>query len=163
MADFLLNNPILGFEEPGAWTSTQAQLSLHTGRAVEGIASLQVQTPASFNAIVSPSFSTAGLTPVGNKITLDLFVSPIQPAPSWAGNIEVLISIPSAGIDNQWAGNTSLSLVAPGSFQRIQFAPLPTATLNALNAAPSDVKLQFNLNVIGNSGPYYLDNVRFEN
>ncbi|WP_437489917.1 hypothetical protein WME75_11700 [Sorangium sp. So ce1014] len=163
MADFLLNNPILGFEKPGAWTSTQAQLSVHTGRAEEGIASLQVQTPASYNEIVSPSFSTAGLTPVGNKITLDLFVSPIQPAPGWAGNIEVLISIPSAGINNQWAGNTSLSLVTPGSFQRIQFAALPTATLNALNAAPSDVKLQFNLNVTSNTGPYYLDNVRFEN
>lgn len=163
MADFLLHNPILGFEKPGAWTSTQAQLSVHTGRAVEGIASLQVLTPASFHAIVSPNFSTAGLTPVGNKITLDLFVSPAQPNPSWVGNIEVLISIPSAGIDNQWAGNYPLTPLARGSFQRIQFAALPTATRTALNAAPSDVKLQFNLNVTSNSGPYYLDNIRFEN
>ncbi|WP_437970182.1 hypothetical protein WMF04_13145 [Sorangium sp. So ce260] len=163
MADFLLNNPILGFEKPGAWTSTQAQLSLHTGRAEEGIASLQVLTPGSFHAIVSQNFSTAGLTPVGNRITLDLFVSPAQPNPSWVGNIEVLISIPSKGINNQWAGNFPLTPVPRGSFQRIQFGVLPAATLTALNAAPSDVKLQFNLNVTSNSGPYYLDNVRFEN
>lgn len=161
MEDFLLNNPILGFEKPGAWTSPQAQLSVHTGRVVEGIASLEVQTPASYNEIVSPNFSTAGLT-VGNKVTLDIFVSPAQPNPSWVGTIEVLISIPSAGINNQWAGNVVLTPLPRGSFQRIQFASLPTATKNALSAGASDVKLQFNLSVSSNSGPYYLDNVRFE-
>lgn len=163
MADFLLNNPILGFEKPGAWTSAQAQLSVHTGRVVEGISSLEVKTPSAFNAIVSPNFSSANLAPVGNKITLDLFVSPAQPNPSWVGNIEVLISIPSAGIHNQWAGNVALTPLTRGQFVRIQFAQLPTATKNALNAGATDVKLQFNLNVTSNSGPYYLDNVRFEN
>ncbi|WP_433935510.1 hypothetical protein AB3662_12335 [Sorangium cellulosum] len=161
MEQFLFNHPVLGFEKPGAWTSPQAQLSVHTGRVEEGIASLQVKTPASFNAIVSPSFSAAGLT-IGNKITVDLFVSPAQPNPSWVGNLEVLISIPSAGINNQWAGNVALTPLTRGSFQRIQFASLATATKNALIAGATDVKLQFNFNVTSNSGPYYLDNVRFE-
>ncbi|WP_437727223.1 hypothetical protein [Sorangium sp. So ce861] len=164
MEDFLLNHPILGFEKPGAWTSTQAQLSVHTGRVVEGISSLQILTPGTFHAVVSPNFSTLGLT-IGNKITVDLFVSPAQPNPSWVGNVEVLISIPSAGINNQWAGNVPLTPLTRGSFQRIQFASLATATKNALSATPrpTDVKLQFNFNVTSNSGPYYLDNVRFEN
>ncbi|WP_437592533.1 hypothetical protein [Sorangium sp. So ce1000] len=163
MAEFLLNNPILGFEKPGAWTSAQALLSVHTGRVKEGISSLQVQTPSSFNTIVSSNFSAASLAPVGNKITLDLFISPVQPNPSWVGNIEVLISIPSAGIFNQWAGNVPLTPLTRGQFVTIQFAPLATATKTALNAGASDVTLQFNLNVTSNSGPYYLDNVRFEN
>lgn len=163
MADFLLNNAILGFEEPGAWTSPQAQLATHTGRVTEGIASLEVRTPSSFNAIVSPSFSTAGLTPVGNKIKLDLFVSQQQPNPSWVGNLEVLISIPSAGIHNQWVGNVVLNGLPRGELSTVSFPQLPAATLTALNAAPSDVKLQFNFNVTPNSGPYYMDNVRFEN
>ena len=50
----------------------------------------------------------------------------------------------------------------------VQFAQLATATKNALSAATTptdvnDVKLQIILNVTTNSGPYYLDDVRFEN
>ncbi|WP_437291186.1 hypothetical protein [Sorangium sp. So ce406] len=163
MTDFLLNNATLGFEKAGAWTSSQALLATHTGRVQEGIASLEVRTPSSFNAIVSPNFSTAGLTPVGNKIKLDLFVSKQQPNPSWVGNLEVLISIPSAGINNQWVGNVVLNGLTRGVFNTVQFPQLQAATLTALNAAPSDVKLQFNFNVTANSGPYYMDNIRFEN
>ncbi|MGK4006154.1 hypothetical protein WMF31_26280 [Sorangium sp. So ce1036] len=163
MAEYLLNDPILGFETPGAWTSPQAQLAVHTGRVVEGISSLEVRTPTAFNAIVGPSFSTAGLTPVGDKIALDLFVSKAQPNPSWIGTIEVLISIPSAGIDNQWVGNHVLNGHTPGTFATITFPQLPAATVSALDASPSDVKLQFNLNVTPGSGPYYMDNIRFVN
>ncbi|WP_437736506.1 hypothetical protein [Sorangium sp. So ce1335] len=163
MEDFLLNNPILGFEKPGAWTSTQALLSVHTGRVQEGISSLEVKMPSSWNEIVSANFSTAGLTPVGDKITVDLFVSPVQPNPSWIGKVVAMISIPSAGINNQWAGEAELTPLTPGEFHTIQFASLATATKNALNASPSDVKLQFIFNVTANAGPYYLDNVRFAN
>ncbi|KYG03854.1 hypothetical protein BE21_49760 [Sorangium cellulosum] len=164
MTHFLLNNATLGFEKPGAWTSTQALLATHTGRVKEGIASLEVRTPSSFNAIVSPNFSTSGLTPVGNKIKLSLFVSKQQPNPSWVGNLEVLISIPSAGINNQWAGNVVLNGLTRGVFNEVTFSQqLPAATVAALNAAPSDVKLQFNFNVTANSGPYYMDDIRFEN
>ncbi|MGK3981602.1 hypothetical protein WME99_01095 [Sorangium sp. So ce136] len=166
MEHFLLNNEILGFEKPGAWTSTQALLSVHTGRVEEGISSLQVQTPAAFNAIISSNFSTAGLT-IGNKLTLDIYVSPAQPNPSWVGSMEALISLPSASpaINNQWIGNVALTPLDRGKFVRVQFAQLPTATKNALSASPrpTNVKLQINLNVTTNSGPYYLDNVRFEN
>ncbi|AUX45135.1 hypothetical protein SOCE26_066160 [Sorangium cellulosum] len=162
LTDYLLNNTTLGFEKPGAWTSPQGLLAVHTGRVTEGISSLEVRTPASFNAIVSPNFSTAGLTPVGNKVKLDLFISKAQPNPSWVGTIEALISIPSAGISNQWIGNVVLNSLTRGGFNVISFS-LPSATITALNAAPSDVKLQFNLNVTPNSGPYYLDKVRLEN
>ena len=84
-----------------------------------------------------------------------------MPNPSWVGTIEVLISIPSAGISNQWVGNVVLNSLTRGAFNVITFPSLAAATVTALNAAPSDVKLQFNLNVTANSGPYYLDNVRF--
>ncbi|WP_158502484.1 hypothetical protein [Vitiosangium sp. GDMCC 1.1324] len=162
LTDFLLHNPVLGLEKPGAWTSTQATLSVHTGRVTEGISSLQIVTPTAFNAIISSNFSTAGLTPVGNKVKVDLFVSPVQPNPSWVGTAEVLISIPSAGIHNQWVGNVVLNSLPRGAFSTLQF-PLQASTVAALNTAPNDVSLQLNLNVTVGSGPYYLDNVRFEN
>jgi hypothetical protein len=162
MTDFLLGQPVLGFEKPGAWTSAQTALPVHTGRVTEGISSLQVAVPTGATQIVSQPFSTAGLTPVGNKLELDFFVSAVQPNPAWVGTVEVLISIPSAGITNQWVGNAVLNTLPRGAFSTLEF-PLQAGTVAALNTAPADVKLQFNLAVTTGSGPYYLDNVRFAN
>ncbi|WNG25436.1 hypothetical protein F0U62_16520 [Cystobacter fuscus] len=162
MTDFLLGQPILGFEKPGAWTSAQTPLPLHTGRVTEGISSLQVAVPTGVAQIVSPSFSTAGLTPVGNKLKLDFFVSAVQPNPAWVGTVEVLISVPSAGISNQWVGNVVLNTLPRGAFSTLEF-PLQAGTVTALNKVPADVKLQVDLSVTTGSGPYYLDNVRFAN
>ncbi|WP_437911448.1 hypothetical protein WME73_27290 [Sorangium sp. So ce302] len=165
MTEYLLNNPILGFETPGAWTSPQfpLPLPLHTGRVREGISSLEIRNSVWVNEIISPSFSTSGLTPVGDKIKLDLFM-PAVPADGLARYLHVLIEIPSAGISPpQAVGTRSLDTLARGAFNTVAFPQLPASILSALNAGPSDVKLTFKLTVPPNSGPYYMDNVRFEN
>ncbi|WP_437849867.1 hypothetical protein [Sorangium sp. So ce363] len=162
MTEYLLNNPILGFETPGAWTSPQIQLPLHTGRVREGISSLEIKNSVWVTEIISPSFSTAGLTPVGNKIKLELFM-PALPDPAFDGYLEVLIEIPSAGISQQSVGGGELDTLTRGAFNTVAFDQLPANILSALNAGPSDVKLKFKLTVSPNSGPYYMDNVRFEN
>ncbi|XYH93507.1 hypothetical protein ACMHYB_37415 [Sorangium sp. So ce1128] len=162
MTEYLLNNPILGFETPGAWTSPQAQLATHTGRVREGISSLEVKNSVWVNEIISPSFSTSDLTPVGNKIKLELFM-PAVPDPAFDGYLEVLIEIPSAGISQQSVGGGELDTLTRGAFNTFAFPQLPANILSALNAGPSDVKLKFKLTVSPNSGPYYMDNVRFEN
>jgi len=162
MNDFLFHNPVLGIETPDAWTSPQASLSLHTGWVTEGITSLGITTPSGWNEVTSPSFGTAGLTPVGSSLLLDFFVSRQQPQPSWLGTLAVLISIPSAGIHNQWLGQSDLSGLPLGAFSTLSFA-LPPSVVSALDAAPVDVSLQIDLNVNGGSGPYFLDNVRFGN
>ncbi|WP_437838703.1 hypothetical protein [Sorangium sp. So ce1153] len=73
-------------------------------------------------------------------------------------------TIPSAGVNHPWIGNVALTPLARGELVRVQFAQLPTATENApsANPPPSNVTLLISLEVITNSGPCYLDNVRFE-
>lgn len=162
MKDFLFGNPVLGFERGSLWTSTQAPLSLATGWVTEGIRALRIGTPTAFNQIKSVAFSTSGLTPVGNKLTFDFFTSPVQPNPSWLGSLTVLISIPSAGIHNQFVGTTNLNTLTQNAFTAVPFT-LAAPTVTALNASPSDVSLTIELNVNAGSGPYYVDNVRFTN
>ncbi|WP_437760790.1 hypothetical protein [Sorangium sp. So ce1389] len=162
MKDFLFGNPTLGFEKPGQWTSSQAPLGFSTGWVTEGIRSLRIGTPTAWNQIKSVPFSTAGMTPVGNKITFDFFTSPVQPNPSWLGAVKVLISIPSAGIHDQFVGTTNLSPANKNTFSPVTFT-LSAPTLAALNASPSDVSLTLELNVNAGSGPYFVDNIRFTN
>ncbi|WP_437520641.1 hypothetical protein WME79_27390 [Sorangium sp. So ce726] len=166
MTDYLLNDPVLGFETPGAWTSPQTSLPLHTGRVREGISSLEVRTPASITEIVSPSFGTSALLPVGDRIKLELFVSVVQPNPSSIGTLEARIEIPSAGIPEQSVGVVGLDGLTRGAFNTVAFPQLPGNIVSALLAAPSDVKLKFRFAVTPmtpTSGSYYMDKVRFEN
>ncbi|WP_437989387.1 hypothetical protein [Sorangium sp. So ce145] len=161
MTEYLLNDPILGFETPGAWTSPQAQLAVHTGRVREGISSLEIRNPTWINEIISPSFSTSGLAPVGNKIKVDVFVPVTLPPTAINPILKVQIDIPSAGISRLLTG-VSLPGVTRGAFHTVAFEELPAPILSALNAGPSDVKLTFTLTVTPNTGPYYMDKVRFE-
>ncbi|WP_272825960.1 hypothetical protein [Sorangium sp. Soce836] len=162
MNDFLFGNPVLGFERSGLWTSSQAPLSLVTGWVTEGIRSLRVGTPSAWNQITSAPFSTAGMTPVGNELRLDFFTSAIQPNPSWVGTVVALISIPSAGIHNQFVGSVGLTPLPRNAFSPIAFT-LAAPTVAALNASPSDVSITLELAVNPGSGPYFLDNLRFTN
>ncbi|WP_437954783.1 hypothetical protein WME76_24795 [Sorangium sp. So ce119] len=95
-------------------------------------------------------------------LTLDFFTSPVQPNPSWLGTLKVLISIPSAGIHDQFVGTTNLSPANKKAFAPVTFT-LAAPTVTALNASPSDVSLTIELNVNAGSGPYFVDNVRFTN
>ncbi|WP_437730390.1 hypothetical protein [Sorangium sp. So ce1335] len=162
MRDFLVGDPVLGFERSGLWTSSQAPLSLVTGWVTEGIRALRIGTPNAWSQIKSAPFSAAGLAPVGNKLAFDFFTSPVQPNPSWLGAVTVLISIPSAGIHNQFVGTTNLSPAGQNAFSTFAFT-LAAPTVAALNASPSDVSLTIELNVNAGSGPYVVDNVRFTN
>ncbi len=152
LTDFLYGHPVLGIEKAGGWSSAQATLSRATGWVTEGITSLQIKPTTSFTVVTSGNFSTAGFTPVLNKLSLDFFVSPVQPTPSSIGTFEVLISIPSKGIFNQWLGQTVLTGLPQNTFSPIQYT-LPAATVTALNTAPSDVSLTINLAVNAGSAP----------
>ncbi|XXT19419.1 hypothetical protein WME94_55270 [Sorangium sp. So ce429] len=162
MEEFLLNNPILGFEKPGAWTATSALLSQHTGRVKEGIASLELRPLSRASSITSASFSAAGLTPVGSTIKLDVFLPKALPGQNLNGSIQARLSIPSAGINDLSVGSVSLTSLTRGAFSTAAFPALPASAVDALNAAPSDVQLQFAFDMTIGSRPYYLDNIRFE-
>ncbi|MGK3968466.1 hypothetical protein WMF01_48745 [Sorangium sp. So ce1667] len=84
------------------------------------------------------------------------------PGQNLNGSIQARLSIPSAGIDNLSVGSVSLAGLTRGAFTTAASPALPASAVDALNAAPSDVQLQFAFDMTIGSRPYYLDNVRFE-
>ncbi|RYZ02009.1 MAG: hypothetical protein EOO73_33345 [Myxococcales bacterium] len=158
MRDFLA--PVRGFERDAGWTSSQAQLALNTSIKTEGTSSLRVIPVGGWSELVSIPSSTIGAGSIGSTLKLDIRLPPQQPNPYFRGQVGVLISIPSASINDQYLGPVSLDSAALGQFSTVTI-PLPAKVQRILRYGVADVRLKIQLNVPPNSNPYYLDNIRF--
>ncbi len=158
MRDFLA--PVRGFERDAGWTSSQAQLALNTSIKTEGTSSLRVVPTQGWSELTSIPSSIVGAGTIGSSLKLDIRLPTQQPNPHFRGQVAVLISIPSASINDQYIGQASLDSATLGSFSTLSIA-LPANVQRILRYGVSDVKLKIQLNVAPNANPYYLDNIRF--
>lgn len=158
MRDFLA--PVRGFERDAGWTSSQAALALNTSIKTEGTSSLRVTPTSGWSEIVSIPSSVVGAGTIGSSLKLDIRLPTQQPNPYFRGQVGVLISIPSASINDQYLGQASLDSATLGQFSTLSI-PLPAKVQRILRYGVADVKLKIQLNVAPNSNPYYLDNIRF--
>jgi len=161
--------PCFGGIGPQGWTANPG------GPLTPGVApgggpgsALEVQTPIGWNVLLSPTFSTNGLVIGGSNLEFDLYLPPNLAGQYWWGQVEVLISIPSANIYHQWlGGNMNLigSNLPLGQFSTI-VTPLPANVLTALSGSHNDVTVEIDLNSPVNQppfGPWFLQNFRFGN
>lgn len=158
MRDFLA--PVRGFERDAGWTSSQSQLSLNTSVKTEGTSSLRVVPSRGWSEIVSIPSSVVGAGSIGSTLKLDIRLPIQQPNPHFRGQVGVLISIPSASINDQYLGQVSLDSAPLGQFTTVSI-PLPAKVQRVLRYGVADVRLKIQLNVAANTNPYYLDNIRF--
>lgn len=154
-------NQIFGFENPSLWNFTigSGTLSSNNSQKTEGSASM-IYGGNSYREITSTSMSTSTISGETSRIALDLYIGTLQPNPWWVGEIAMLVSCPSAGIYHQSIGNVQLNSLPRGVFNTMTFN-VPTNVLNVLNGNYNDFTFSIVLNTNNNSGPYYLDNMRF--
>jgi hypothetical protein len=147
----------LGFENVAGWSSPQsALLTQVTTPVTQGTKSLRVSNPPGTTEIVSANFS-ANLAPQGcTRVIVDVFVPTNQPN----GTVGVVISVPSANVNNVSLGTVSTTGRPTNQFGQFEFA-LPTAVRTALDGAASDVSIKVVLGVAAFSGPWFIDNIRF--
>ncbi len=150
----------LGFETIAGWSSSQAALTSSANPIIQGARSLQISNATGATEIVSATFS-ANLAPTGvTRLLVELWVPSNQPNPTLFGNFSVVISIPSAGINQVNLGSQGLTGRPLNQFSGFEF-PLPTAVRQALDGQHDDVSLKLVLNINSGSGPWFVDNVRF--
>jgi hypothetical protein len=158
MRDFL--TPVPGFERANGWTSSQSTVSLSSSPKTQGTSSLRVVPANGWSEIKSVATSLVGAGTIGPNLKLDLFLPTNQPNPYFLGTVTVLVSAPSARINNQPLGQVSLNGLPTGKFSTLSYA-LPAALQRALGYGLSDVTFTIQLNVNPNSSAYYFDNLRF--
>jgi hypothetical protein len=153
-------DPILSFENVSKWSSAQVSLSITTQFKTHLQNSLKVTTAPGWTQIVSVPFATGPLAAPLGKFRIDLRKPSTQPNPSWHGQFQLQIDVPSAGISNYTSVAVELTPLASNAFATIELA-LPANVLSVVNGEYSDMKLKLILNVTANSGPWHLDNIRF--
>jgi hypothetical protein len=135
-------------------------LSTTTSAASDRLQSLQVNG-CQYATIISPIFNTREL-PAGNKLSIDVRLPTQQQNPYWLGDVQLFITIPSAGINNVWLGQRLFQGLSLGSFHALDFT-LPSAVKTALAGNHPDAQITIALNTGNCLAPVLIDNVRVRN
>jgi hypothetical protein len=147
---------VLGFELPVEhWSSNNAAVasSDHHIQAEKALG----MTGAGYTLLESPALSTVSNV----EPTIGFFVSipEEQPNPSWFGDAQLFVDLPSQGLNNVWIGYQSLNGFPRSVFKRVSFE-LPSAVVQALEGSYSDLRLRVAMNV-PSGGTYHLDDLAF--
>lgn len=149
---------VLGLDAPSDWTASGATLG-GGGSHIQGTGSLAVSNVTSAT-ITSRALSTLGANEIGSIIGFDIQIPEFQPNPDYFGAVQLYIDLPSRGIYNVFVGQKELTCLPRSSFRRVELL-LSSTLQNALRATYSDLRLRFQLNTPGGTGPYLLDRISF--
>lgn len=149
---------IRDFEDPNLWTAYAPAVLTRSDRRVHGSYSLAVSNIGWTRLDSAPSTRPGN---IGPYVAFDMLVPSPQINPWWRGDVELLVSLPSAGITDLSLGRRSLLEFPLDQFQRIQF-PVPAQLQTLLPANTyKDLRFTLVLNVPhGTPGSYLIDHLR---
>jgi hypothetical protein len=148
------------FEDPvRRWTRSvgTAVLTETSAESSHQNQSLQV-SGCNYNAVDSPVFGSREL-PAGTRLAFDIRLPTQQPNPTWYGDVQLHISIPSAGIHNLWIGQRLLNGLATATWHTLTYS-LPSSVRTALAQNRNDVRIRLALTTGNCAAPLHIDNVR---
>jgi hypothetical protein len=153
-----------GGVEEQAWTPIQgagpSQIRFDTAIKTEGEASLLVDATG-YVRIGSTLFDTADLPVVGSSIELDIHVPQTMPESGWAGEVQLFLDVPSAGMYQSYIGQVDLTPLSLGNWHTGAFT-LTAAQQQALLGFHGDARLVIAVNTEPSApGRVHLDNLRF--
>ncbi len=148
---------VFGFEDPAQWNSTVALSSSTTHTQASTSLGVKAKGNTEVTSVALPS-----LTGVTSKLGFDLLLPTAQPNPFWYGLVQVLVSVPSKGINNLFLGQQELTGKPLNQFLPVEFT-LPPSLVSTLEAGGySDFQLKIVANVPSDAtGTYLFDNLRF--
>ena len=151
-----------GFESADSWSPIAgwSSMSTNTDETTQGSASLEVNGNG-FVQYESVQLDTTAISGESNTMLMDLYIGSNQPNPWWVGQIQLYAHCPSANIYNQWLSQVELTWLPRDQFTTLNFY-VPQNVVNALQGDHDDFTWRIALNTNAGSGPYYLDNMRFQ-
>ncbi len=142
------------------WSITSGDIEL-SDNSTDGNSSLSI-TPSHGNGeVTSVDMKTIEVTNPSQTVLVDFLVGSDQPNPWWIGNVQLVLAVPSANIWYAGAGTVQLTPLPLDEWATVSYT-LPQTVLDALNGEYNDLSISFKYTVSPGSGPYLLDNLRFE-
>lgn len=146
-----------GFEDSTHWTSTVAVTSSTTH--TQGAKSLAV---AAKNYVEVTSAALPSLTGVTGMVGMDIRLPSPQPNPYWYGIVQLVVSVPSKGINNQFIGQVELTGKPLNQFFPVDFNLPPSLVATLQAGGYSDFRAKIVINVPFNvTGNVLFDNLHF--
>jgi DNA-binding protein YbaB len=146
----------LSFENVSGWSSPQATLTSVPSPVTHGMKSLKITGTTGVKEVRSANFPATQAPQGSTRALVDLWV----PTGQTAGNLSLVISIPSAGVNSVNLGNVNFTGHPTDQFSQFEFT-LPAAVRTALDGSATDVSVRLILSSASGPGPWYIDNVRF--
>ena len=153
-------NDIFGFESCTGWSVSQGTISSDSVNKTQGNASVDF-SGGGVQEIISTDLSTTEITGETSTLKLDVFVGNTQPNQWYVGYLQLTVNCPSAGLLNTYIGQVDLTSLTRGTFSTLTFS-VPSNVVSALQGSHTDFSFKMQLNTSSGSGPYKLDNMRFE-
>jgi hypothetical protein len=97
---------------------------------------------------------------VSDIVEFDIANFDDNPDPWWIGNVTLSLTCPSANMYNIFIGNVDLKTIGTKTFNTMDCS-VPSDAKNVLTGDYDDLFVTFTFNTRENSGPYYIDNLRF--
>ena len=157
---------VLGFETAGAWSVSSGSVAQTTALRTQGAAALQVTAPVNYTTLVSVPLASglaplASMTDSGAVLQLDMQMPSPQPNPNYWGAVQLYISVPSKGVNNQYLGQTELLGQQLGTFQTYRFPMTDFVRSKLAGQSYTDRTSTIALNApVGVQGRYVFDNLR---
>lgn len=150
---------VLGFENWGAWISHAPAVVNTSGRVAQGEHSLSISNIGWTRLDSAPLPTPRNAAPP--YVSFYLLLPSPQVNPYWFGAVDLLLSVPSAGLNDVAIGHQELTGLPLDSFQRITF-PVPSSVQSVMSGTYPDLKFAVVLNVPqGQTGEYLLDHIWF--
>ncbi len=152
LSQALTSAEVLGFEDLSHW-SVSSGTKQHVTPATEGSKALGV---SGFYYTSLTSSVVHQLSGVSSELSLDV---KLPSAASW-GDVRIVLRAPSKGLWYGDLGAQGLSALVSGRYEALKFT-IPPAIRAALEAGPSDLRIEIAVNTPGFSAPVAFDNLRF--
>jgi hypothetical protein len=150
-----------GFDDPKApWTSPTATVTPNTTKSTEGKGSTDI-SGCNFNDVFSPLFKTTELGMVGTTMMIDVYL-PTPSNPYWAGDMQISVNVPGAGIYNTYLNNgnpvpfTGLSV----GWNTLTYTVSSNVKTAFLGDYPN-AQIMLHINLATCNAPITIDNLRF--
>src|SRR5512133_2095306 len=147
---------VWGFETLDSWTHSAGTVAL-SSQHTQGSSSLAL---SGFTYAQLTSVPTA-VEAIRNVVSVDVQIPVQQPNPWYYGMLQLSLSAPSKGINNQYIGQKDLKQLTPGQFVQVDF-PIPSNIQAQLANGASDLSVTLSTAVPAGAGTHLFDNLQLE-
>lgn len=147
---------IWGFETLDGWSHSAGIVAL-SSQHTQGGSSLALSGFTYSQLVSAPTAVSA----IRNVVSVDVQIPVQQPNPWYYGMVQLSLSAPSKGINNQYIGQKDLKQLTPGQFVQVDF-PIPSNVQAQLANGASDLSVTLSTTVPAGAGTHLFDNLQVE-